>query len=102
MGHAIETLRDALDRFAARGYDHELVADGGLLRDLETGERHDPTQLAITEVARFEGASDPDEQAIVYALADRAGHPLGTYATAYGPITPPDDVAVVRQLGAKS
>jgi hypothetical protein len=101
MGHAIETFRDALDRLAARGYAHELIADGGRLRDLETGERHDPSQLAITEVARFEGASDPDEQAILYALADRLGHPLGTYATVYGPITPPDDVEVVRQLGAK-
>jgi hypothetical protein len=101
MGHAIESLRDALARLAARGYGHELIADGGLLRDRETGDRHDPALLAIAEIARFEGASDPDEQAILYALADASGHPLGTYATVYGPITPPDDVEVVRRLGAK-
>ena len=99
MSRKPETLSEALRRLHARGFTHELVADQGRLRDVETGERHDPELLAIAETVRFEGASDPDEQAILFALESSSGGPLGTFATAYGPATPPEDVAVVRRIG---
>jgi hypothetical protein len=96
-----ETLSQALARLGSRGYSHDLVADGGELRDAASGERHDPALLRIAEIARFEGASDPDEQAILFALDSAEGRPLGTYATVYGPAMPPGDVEVVRRLGSK-
>ena len=89
-------------RLAARGFTRALFAEGGLLRDAATGERHDPARLAIAETVRFEGASDPDEQAVLFALASPDRRPLGAYATAYGPAMSSDDVAVVRRLGAKA
>jgi hypothetical protein len=102
MARVTESLSEALGRLAARGFTHELLADGGRLRDAATGERHDPELLTIAEIVRFEGASDPDEQAILFALASASGAPLGAYASVYGPAMPPEDVAVVRRLGAKS
>ncbi len=101
MTDAVETLSAALGRLAARGFTHELVADEGRLRDVVTGERHDPELLAIAETVRFEGASDPDEQAILFALESPSGRPLGTYTTAYGLATPPEDVQIVRRIGVK-
>ena len=101
MAPVTESLSEALGRLASRGFTHDLLADGGRLRDVATGERHDPELLAIAEVVRFEGASDPDEQAILFALEAPSGAPLGTYATAYGPATPPEDVEVVRRIGVK-
>jgi hypothetical protein len=97
----LESMSAALHRLAARGFTHELVADDGRLRDVVTGERHDPELLSIAETVRFEGASDPDEQAILFALEASPGRPLGTYATAYGPAMPPEDAPVVRRLGLK-
>jgi hypothetical protein len=97
----LESMSDAIGRLGRRGFAHELIADGGRLRDVQTRERYDPELLAIEEIVRFEGASDPDEQAILFALASPSGQPLGTWATAYGPAMPPEDVEVVRRLGAK-
>ena len=102
MPAPLETMSDALRRLAARGFTHELVADDGRLRDVVTGERHDPELLSIAETVRFEGASDPDEQAILLALESPSGRPLGTYATAYGAATPPEAVRVVRRIGLRS
>jgi len=101
VSRVTESLSEALVRLQARGFTHDLRADAGLLRDLATGERHDPELLAIAEIVRFEGASDPDEQAILFALETPTGRPLGTYATAYGPAMPPEDVEIVRRIGVK-
>jgi hypothetical protein len=102
MSDADESLRAALARLARSGFTQALVADGGRLRDTATGERYAAELLGIAEVVRFEGASDPDEQAILFALSSPAGRPLGTWATAYGPAMPSEDVEIVRRLGAKS
>jgi hypothetical protein len=101
MSSPLESMSAALGRLAARGFTHELRADAGRLRDVETGEQHDPELLAIAETVRFEGESDPDEQAILLALESPSGRPLGTYATAYGPVAPPEDAEILRRIGAK-
>jgi len=101
VARVTESLSEALGRLYSRGFTHDLLADDGRLRDVTTGERHDPELLAIAEIVRFEGASDPDEQAILFALESPSGRPLGTYATAYGPATPREDVEVVRRIGVK-
>jgi hypothetical protein len=95
-----ETLTESLSRLAARGYAHALFADAGRLRDPATRGLHDPALLVIAETVRFEGASDPDEQAILFALDSPAGAAIGTYTAVYGPAMPPEDVPVVRRLGA--
>jgi len=99
---ALESLRDAMDRLAARGYAHDLRAQGGRLCDLVTGEEYDPELLAVDEVVRFEGDSDPDEQAVLFALRSPEGSMLGVYTVVFGPSMPPEDGDVVRRLGAGS
>ena len=101
MARVTESLSEALGRLYSRGFTQDLRADAGRLRDVATGERHDPELLGIAEIVRFEGASDPDEQAILFALESPTGRPLGSYATAYGPAMPPEDVEVVRRIGLK-
>ena len=97
-----ESLSQALLRLSARGFDRHLVAAGGRLRDVATGERYDPELLVIAEVVRFEGESDPDEQAVLFALQAPSGGALGTYTAVYGPAMPADDVRVVERLAAKT
>lgn len=54
--------------------------------------------MGMDEVARFEGASDPADEAAVFALT--CGHcgAKGTYTTAFGPAMTADDAELVRQL----
>ncbi len=97
-----ESLSQAIQRLAEQGFAHGLSAQDGSLRDLTTGECYDPELLQIAEIVRFEGESDPDEQAILFALRSPGGRALGTYSVVFGPATPPDDGEVVRRLGRKS
>ena len=97
-----ESLSEALDRLSKRGFRSGLRAQDGSLRDLDTGEYYDPELLRIDEIVRFEGESDPDEQAILFALQSPGGKALGTYSVAFGPATPPDDGEVIRRLGRKA
>jgi hypothetical protein len=97
-----ESLSQALERLEAEGFTHGLRASDGWLHDLTTGAAHDPEHLRIVEVVRFEGDSDPDEQATLFAVRSQSGRPLGTYVVVYGAGMPPEDAEVVRRLAQKT
>ena len=96
---SIESLSEALKRLSGRGFTHGLRASQRSLRDLVTGELYAPELLDVEEVVRFEGESDPDEQATLFALRSRAGGPVGTYVVVYGASMPAEDAEVVHRLG---
>ncbi len=97
----LESLSASIQRLNDRGFTHSLRAEEGRIHDLATGEFYDPEILTIDEVVRFEGESDPDEQAVLFALRSPQGAALGTYSAVFGPSMPPEDGEVVRRLGAK-
>lgn len=97
-----ESMAEALKRLSALGFRHSLRAKDGKLCDRATGEAHEPESLTIAETLRFEGDSDPDEQAILFAVRRPDGRPFGVYSSAFGPAMAAEDVAVVRRLGAKA
>jgi hypothetical protein len=92
-----ETLSAAQERLAEAGFVEDLVADGSMLRATGSGQTFDPGDLAVVEAGRFEGESDPDGEAILFALTTSNGEPIGTY-TARGPITGTEDAAIVERL----
>ncbi len=48
--------------------DRELVSGGGKLRCAECATGHDPERLTVDRAIRFEGASDPGDEAVLFAL----------------------------------
>lgn len=96
-----ESLAAALERLALRGFRRSLRAWAGTLREVESGAPHEPEALNVDEIVRFEGETDPDEEVVLFALRGADGFPLGTYASMFGPRTPPEDVAVIRRLRAR-
>jgi hypothetical protein len=99
VSESMETLSQALERLGAKGFAHDLRASHCELRDVVTGATYPPERLRIEEVVRFEGESDPDEQATLFALRSQAGRPLGTYVVVYGAGMPAEDSEVVHRLG---
>ena len=97
-----ESLAGALARLEARGFLHSLRARAGALRVVETGESHAPEDLAIDEIVRFEGDTDPAEELVLFALRGPDGAPLGSYASMFGPATPAEDAEVMRRLGGRA
>lgn len=94
---AMETLSEAITRLSAAGYVQNLYADGRHLVCGDCKTRFDPSTMTVDEIVRFEGASDPDDQAILYGLTSDHGH-RGLYSVAYGPNTPIDDSRVLNAL----
>jgi hypothetical protein len=98
----LESLSDAIERLGRRGFTGDLRVEDGRLLDAATRQRYEPELLGVDEVVRFEGDSDPDEQAVLFALRTPGGEPLGTFASAFGAALPPEQGEVIRRLGRKA
>jgi hypothetical protein len=94
----METVLEATDRLRRVGYtvDFTATADGSLQCGA-CGTAHDPALMAIDEVVRFEGASDPDDELLMLALRCECACP-GLYVTGFGSSASPADVAVLHRL----
>jgi hypothetical protein len=94
----MEMLSEAVERLAAAGYRDDFRAEPGGLRAVGTRCLHDPESLVIEEVVRFEGASDPGDEAVLFALRCEIHGTKGTYVVTFGPSVDPLDAAMVRRL----
>jgi hypothetical protein len=81
---AYDTVLDALNGLKQRGYtlDFNLAFDH--LKCTEKNVSFSPAEFEIVEHHRFEGASNPDEEAAVYAIQSKDGKVKGTFVSAYG------------------
>lgn len=93
---ACATLASAIADLARRGFTAELRPVAGGLR-AATGETLRPRDLVIREVHRFEGVSDPDDMAILYAIESASGV-RGTLADAFGVYADPVTGAVLHDV----
>jgi hypothetical protein len=83
-GDPMETMVDAIRRFGTRGYKDAFQARPEGLRSLATGDVFSPEDLVVEDVARFEGQSDPGDEATIFALRSRDGVTRGTYTVTFG------------------
>jgi hypothetical protein len=94
---AYTTLAGAMDELARRGFTERFrVVDGGL-RATAQGETMAPKDLMIREYYRYEGVSDPDDMAILYAIESTSGV-RGTLADAFGVYSDPATSAVMDEI----
>jgi hypothetical protein len=78
-----QTVSETLDELARLGFTANLSVIGNRLRVVETGKTCEPSEVVIRRYRRFEGASDPDDMAIVYAIETTSGI-RGTLVDGYG------------------
>ena len=96
--HEMETLSQATARLQALGYTGNWIArPGGIVHCSQCNTGIDAATIAIDEIVRFEGDSDPGDEAILYALTGPCSD-RGLYSSSYGPDTTTADVDVVRRL----
>ncbi len=94
---AYATLAGAVEELAHRGFKEGFRVVDDRLQALGTGELLRPEDLLIREYHRFEGISDPDDMAIVYALESKGGV-RGTVTDAYGVYADPAVSAVLADV----
>ena len=92
---------EEIEALRSRGYtaDFSVTADGQLRCDT-CGQTHHPTDAVIESTARFEGASNPDDQAVVFGLHFSGCDVRGVLVTAYGPTATAAEAAVVTALSS--
>jgi hypothetical protein len=95
---ALETLSQAQKRLAEAGFVADLTVSGRVLHDSATGREYEPAALKVIELVRFEGTSDPGDEAILLAIATRDGAPVGTFTAPFSPTSSADEAEIVRHL----
>ena len=92
------TMLDTINAWRAAGYGADFMIVGNVLRCRLCNDTHDPRAAEILDVARFEGESDPDDEAAAYALKCIHCGTLGILVTAYGPSASAEEADVVVAL----
>lgn len=82
------TLGGAVDDLSSAGFIEHFGVRGDALRSFDSGRSFSPDQVVIREYRRFEGASDPDDMSIVYAIEGQGGA-RGTLVDAFGAYSDP-------------
>ncbi len=95
---APDSVRAAITLLADAGYTADLSPRGGALHCAACGQDHDATGARVDHLFRFEGASDPDDEAIVLGLTCPACGERGVLVSGYGPSTDPDEIDLILSL----
>jgi hypothetical protein len=79
--YSYDTLSEAVNDLKKRGYDLDFnLRENSLISDNDTFNADD---FEITEVYRFEGDTDPSDEAVVYAIESANGK-KGVLVNGYG------------------
>ena len=81
--YAYDTVLEAVQGLKQRGYTIDFNLEPGRLVCHETPLSLGPSDFEIAEVYRFEGESDPADEAAVYAIESTDGR-KGQLVTGYG------------------
>jgi hypothetical protein len=96
----MSTEREAVDRLRALGYTHDffLTDDGVRCKDCRD-EVLAPEDVTIDAHERTEGDSNPDEEAIVFAVSDGPCGHKGVLVSLFGPEVEGPQADILRRLG---
>jgi hypothetical protein len=94
------TITEALADLKIRGYNIDFNAGFAGVRSGQAHISLAADKFKITEVYRFEGETDPDDEAIVYAIESTDGI-KGTLVNGYGISTDPVSEEMIKELSIR-
>ena len=93
----MKTLSEAMESLAGRGFTEHFGVRGDRLRGFESGKTFGADGVIIRGYDRFEGVSNPDDMAILYAIESSSGiH--GTLVDAFGVYSNPAISAFLERV----
>ena len=84
------TVLEAVEMLDAQGFSGSMTVVPGGLACNACGKEHTAATAEVLGVYRFEGPSDPDEEAVVYALHCPLCGGGATLVSAFGPAADPE------------
>jgi hypothetical protein len=100
--HTPDTVTEAVAALEAAGYTSPFVQEGESLVCLACGARHALDFGVVERFYRFEGPSDPGDEAIVLGVRCGTCGARGTLVSAFGPDADPDAFAPLARISAEA
>lgn len=97
----IDTVSQTLERLYHKGYTEDFRATEGTLRLMPADIAVDPDDIVVDKIYRFEGETNLDDEAVIFALNCPQHHCKGTYLVAFGPMMDQEDSLMVQRLHKK-
>jgi hypothetical protein len=91
-------LAAVVDRLTRAGYGDTFRGEAGGVHALRADHVHRPEELRIDSIDRFEGISDPEDEAIVLAVHSSVDECRGTYTLPYGQTMPAPDGELLARI----
>lgn len=82
--YVYDTLTDAVADLEKRGYEYDFQLSADYIECKAIDLKLMPEEFEIDEFYRFEGMTDPDDSAVIYAISSRVGNLKGVIIDAYG------------------
>jgi hypothetical protein len=95
---APETVTDAVRFLETAGYRSDVTVEGPRVRCAACGTAYVPTDLVVSHTFRFEGETDPADEAIVLGVDIPSCGAKGIIVSAYGPDADPELLDLVAAL----
>jgi hypothetical protein len=96
-----DTLSAAVNSLNERGFTKDFNIAFDKLICHETNECLNPHEFEIMEVYRFEGETNPSDEAVVYAVESKDGTMKGTIVNAYGIYADPKSDEMIKMLSMR-
>jgi hypothetical protein len=93
----MKSLSYCLNKAVEEGYKANFEATKSGLKELESGKTYDPETLSVVNFYRFEGASDPADNSILYMIEATDGT-KGTLVDSYGAYSDPDVDKMIKKI----
>lgn len=93
----MKTLTSCISKLTLDGYTENFKASERGLLSLQQEKIYEPTQIHVINFYRFEGASDPADNSILYAIETNDGI-KGTLVDAYGPYADARVVSFMQEV----
>src|SRR5882757_5885783 len=95
--HSYDTVSEAVNDLKKRGYTLDFNLEEGKIVCNKMPLALQPNEFEITEVYRFEGDTDPADEAVVYAIESKHGQ-KGVLVNGYGPSADPISDEMIEKL----
>lgn len=92
------TLSETINGLKELGYDHDFNVQDECLICHQTNTSLQPKDFQIDHVYRFEGASNPDDQSILYAISSLTRQMKGVLVNGYGISSDEKTATLIEQL----
>jgi len=93
----LKTLASCLDKALHDGFKENFKATTAGIESVETGKTYQPEDLHVIDFYRFEGASDPGDNSILYVMEAPDGA-KGTLVDSYGAYSDSDVAKMVTRI----